>query len=92
MLCLLSQETDALLEIDAALARIEGGNYGICEISGRAIPVARLRAIPFARYTIEFQEKIEKQRKLIVNRKRFPEIAALSILRHLTSRPTRGEA
>ena len=48
-------------EIDAALQRIEEGSYGICEMSGRPIPVARLRAIPFARFTVECQTRIEEQ-------------------------------
>ena len=64
VLSLLSQDTDALFEIDAALQRLEAGSYGICEMSGRPIPVARLRAIPFARFTVECQTRIEEQRKL----------------------------
>ena len=32
-LSLLSQEQDALYEIDEALKRIEQGNYGVCEMS-----------------------------------------------------------
>jgi DnaK suppressor protein len=62
-LSLLSQEQDALYEIDEALKRIEGGTYGVCEMSGKAIPHARLEAIPFARYTVECQTMIEKQKK-----------------------------
>ena len=65
VLSLLSQDTDALFEIDAALQRIEAGSYGICEMSGRPIPVARLRALPFARFTVECQTRIEAQRKLV---------------------------
>ena len=37
-LSLLSQEQDALYEIDQALKRIELGTYGICEMSGKSIP------------------------------------------------------
>ena len=33
-------------------------------MSGRPIPVARLRAIPFARFTVECQTRIEEQSKL----------------------------
>ncbi|MBS0658544.1 MAG: TraR/DksA C4-type zinc finger protein [Verrucomicrobia bacterium] len=62
-LSMLSQEQDALYEIDEALKRIEGGNYGICEMSGKLIPQARLEAIPFTRYTVECQAQIEKQSK-----------------------------
>jgi len=60
-LSLLSQEQDALYEIDQALKRIEIGTYGVCEMSGKAIPRARLEAIPFARFTVECQSQLEKQ-------------------------------
>ena len=62
-LSLLSQEQDALYEIDQALKRIELGTYGICEMSGKQIPRARLEAIPFARFTVECQSQLEKQNK-----------------------------
>jgi RNA polymerase-binding transcription factor DksA len=60
-LSLLSQEQDALYEIDEALKRIEQGTYGKCEMSGKSIPHARLEAIPFARFTVECQSQLEKQ-------------------------------
>jgi DnaK suppressor protein len=63
-LSLLSQEQDALYEIDQALKRIELGTYGKCEMSGKAIPRARLEAIPFARFTVECQSQLEKQNKM----------------------------
>lgn len=62
-LSLLSQEQDALYEIDQALKRIELGTYGVCEMSGKAISRARLEAIPFARFTVECQSQLEKQNK-----------------------------
>ena len=62
-LSLLSQEQDALYEIDQALKRIELGTYGICEMSNKPIPHARLEAIPFARFTVECQSQLEKQSK-----------------------------
>ena len=43
---LLSQEQDALYEIDEALKRIELGTYGTCEMSGKPINKERLEAIP----------------------------------------------
>jgi RNA polymerase-binding transcription factor DksA len=63
-LSLLSQERDSLFEIDAALKKIDEGNYGLCEMSGRPIPHARLEALPFARYTIECQSELEKTNRL----------------------------
>jgi DnaK suppressor protein len=62
-LSLLSQEQDALYEIEEALKRVEAGTYGVCEMSGKPIPHARLEAIPFARFTVECQTQIEKQKK-----------------------------
>jgi len=41
-----------LTEIDAALARIEAGTYGICEATGEPIAAARLRAIPWTRVNV----------------------------------------
>jgi len=60
-LSLLSQEQDALYEVEEALKRIENNVYGICEMSGEQIPVERLKAIPFARYTVECQQKFEQE-------------------------------
>ena len=58
---LLSQEQDALHEIEEALKRIDYGTYGVCEMSKKKIIQARLEAIPFARYTVECQAQIEKE-------------------------------
>jgi RNA polymerase-binding transcription factor DksA len=60
-LSVLAKEQDALYEIDQALKRIDRGTYGICEMSGRRIPQARLEAIPFARLTVECQAEWEKE-------------------------------
>ena len=62
-LSLLSQEQDALYEIEEALKRIELGTYGMCEMTSKPIAHARLEAIPFARYTVECQSQLEKQNK-----------------------------
>ena len=37
-----------LAEIDKALLRIEEGTYGVSEVSGKAIPMERLEAVPYA--------------------------------------------
>lgn len=60
-LSVLAKEQDALYEIEQALRRIDRGAYGICEMSGKAIPQARLEAIPFARLTVECQAQWEKE-------------------------------
>ncbi len=69
-LSLLSQEQDALYEIEEAIKRLDSGGYGVCEMSGKPIAHARLEALPFARYTVECQSQIEKQGK--VSRARVP--------------------
>lgn len=56
---ILAQEQDALREVDAALRRILEGSYGICEETGRPIPAARLRAVPWARHIREVEERLE---------------------------------
>jgi len=69
-LSLLSQEQDALYEIEEALKRLDLGTYGVCEMSGKAIAHARLEALPFARLTVECQSQLEKTGK--VTRARVP--------------------
>lgn len=58
---ILSKETDALHEIEEALLRIENKTYGICEMSGDAIPEVRLEALPFCRLTIQCQTELESK-------------------------------
>jgi RNA polymerase-binding transcription factor DksA len=62
-LSLLSAEQDALYEIEEALKRIEMGTYGVCEMSNKFIPHTRLEAIPFARFTVECQQQLEKENR-----------------------------
>jgi DnaK suppressor protein len=50
-------------KIDAALERIETGDYGYCEVSGDNISLKRLEARPIATMTIEAQEAHEKREK-----------------------------
>jgi len=54
-LALSAQARAAIEEIDLALARIERGTYGVCRVSGLAIPKERLRAIPWATERVEFK-------------------------------------
>jgi DnaK suppressor protein len=60
-LSVLAKEQDALYEIEQALRRIRNNTYGVCEISSKLIPQARLEAIPFARLTVECQAQWEKE-------------------------------
>jgi len=58
----LRAEEAELAEVEAALARIRDGSYGICEASGDPIPAERLRAIPWTRYSAEAAARIEQSR------------------------------
>jgi DnaK suppressor protein len=51
-------------KIDAALRRIEEGEYGYCEVTGEPISLARLEARPVATMTVEAQERHERQEKI----------------------------
>ena len=59
-LSLLSSDQDAIYEIEEALKRIEKKTYGVCELTGKQIPKARLEAIPWTRFTVEAQAQLEK--------------------------------
>ena len=62
-LSLLSQEQDALYEIEEAVKRVDNGTYGVCEMSGKPISHLRLEALPFARFTVECQADLEKNKR-----------------------------
>lgn len=57
---LMDSERKIVQEIHAALQRIADGTYGICEGTGEPIPKARLKGIPWTRYSVEYAEKVEK--------------------------------
>ncbi|HKI68584.1 MAG TPA: TraR/DksA C4-type zinc finger protein, partial [Verrucomicrobiae bacterium] len=57
---LLSSDQDAIYEIEEALKRIERNTYGICELTGKQIPKARLEAIPWTRFTVQAQAQLER--------------------------------
>lgn len=59
-LSLLSSDQDAVYEIEEALKRIEKDAYGVCELTGKPIPRARLDAIPWTRFTVEAQAQLER--------------------------------
>ena len=72
-----SEETDRAIElrtrdrqrklvskIDAALRRIDTGDYGYCEMTGEPISLKRLDARPIATMTLEAQEKHERKERV----------------------------
>jgi RNA polymerase-binding transcription factor DksA len=60
-LSLLSSDQDAIYEIEEALKRIERGTYGVCELTNKNIPKARLEAIPWTRFTVGAQAQLERE-------------------------------
>ena len=59
-LSLLSSDQDAVYEIEEALKRIEKNSYGVCELTDKPIPKMRLNAIPWTRFTVDAQAKLER--------------------------------
>ena len=53
-----------IAKIDAALRRIDEGEYGFCEVTGEPISLARLEARPVATMTVEAQERHEKNERI----------------------------
>lgn len=53
-----------IAKIDAALRRIEDGEYGYCEVTGEPISLGRLEARPIATMTVEAQERHERNEKV----------------------------
>lgn len=53
-----------IAKIDAALRRIDDGEYGYCEVTGEPISLGRLEARPIATMTLEAQERHERQEKV----------------------------
>lgn len=51
-------------KIDAALRRIEEGEYGYCEVTGEPIGLGRLAARPIATMTVEAQEAHERRERV----------------------------
>ncbi|MGE0379141.1 MAG: TraR/DksA family transcriptional regulator [Planctomycetaceae bacterium] len=57
----LSQNSKETLDlIDGALKRIEAGTFGVCAGTGQKIAKARLDAIPYTPYCVEYAAKVER--------------------------------
>lgn len=59
---LLDRDRLLLSEIHRAIQKIETGDYGYCEGSGDVIPHKRLELAPWTRYSVQYQEQLEKQK------------------------------
>ena len=55
-----SKEYGILRQIERALEKIEENTYGVCDVTGDDIPLARLDAVPYANMTVKAQEQVEK--------------------------------
>ena len=58
-LSLVESERKLLAEVDEALARIQDQSYGICLGTGKPIGMPRLRAIPWAKFSVEYARRLE---------------------------------
>ena len=58
---LADKEQKLVAEIDAALARLDDGTYGLCEGTGEAIGYRRLLARPWTRFSVEYKEALERE-------------------------------
>jgi DnaK suppressor protein len=58
---LADKEQKLIKEIDAALDRIEDGSYGLCEGTGEPIGYRRLLVRPWARFSVQYKEALERE-------------------------------
>jgi len=54
-------ERGTLDMIEAAIRKVDNGTFGLCEATQKPIGRARLEAIPYARYSIEYQNQLENK-------------------------------
>ncbi|MEM6955175.1 MAG: TraR/DksA family transcriptional regulator [Myxococcota bacterium] len=57
------KERKLLVQIENALEKMEEGEYGVCEGTGEPIGLKRLEARPWTRYSVEYKEQVERERK-----------------------------
>ncbi len=79
LLLLGDREREKIRNIDEALARLDEGEYGICEDCEEEIPIGRLKAMPFARLCVKCKadlEKLQAQTKRFEEDRVYREIAA----------------
>ncbi len=57
MLGIVENVVALLSDVDAALAKVEEGTYGVCESCGKAIGAARMEYRPTSRYCIDCKSK-----------------------------------
>ena len=62
VLKLADKERKLLNQIEHALAKLEKGDYGLCEGTGEQISRKRLELRPWTRYSIEYKEELERNK------------------------------
>jgi len=78
------RQQQLISQIDHALARIDEGNYGYCEMTGEEIGIKRLLAMPFATLCIKAQEQYERLARSIAGAR-----STAGVLRDVSLRPER---
>jgi DnaK suppressor protein len=61
LLRLADKERKLLMEVEHAIQKYQYGTYGVCEGTGEPIGYRRLEARPWARHSIEFKERLERE-------------------------------
>jgi len=57
------KERKLLVQITNAIEKLETGDYGVCEGTGEPISLKRLELRPWTRYSVEYKEQVERERK-----------------------------
>ena len=57
------KERKLLVQITNAIEKLETGEYGVCEGTGEPISLKRLELRPWTRYSVEYKEQVERERK-----------------------------
>ncbi|MFN0053051.1 MAG: TraR/DksA family transcriptional regulator [Planctomycetales bacterium] len=58
-------ESRELQQIERAIKLIRQGRYGSCEVCGSAIPIMRLKALPYTTVCIDCRQKQETRRGVV---------------------------
>ncbi|MBL4883984.1 MAG: TraR/DksA C4-type zinc finger protein [Planctomycetaceae bacterium] len=57
---LIAMKADELSEIEHALVKFQENEYGVCELTNKSIPIARLEAMPLTRFSVQAQRDAEE--------------------------------
>jgi DnaK suppressor protein len=59
-----SRDAEELKVLNEAIEKIESGEYGVCEDCGKMVGEKRLEAMPFVKFCVECQSKMEQREKM----------------------------